>query len=174
MIAISGNRPWIGKGLRGSNGNAAHRRSRRIRPGFTLAETLIVLVVLGTLFAMGVPKLNRTTRHRRVMAAASALNADIPVAFSLAARQRKPVVVSYHAASGEIRVTDRATGTVYRRRALRTTSEYRLDSVTMTPASVQLFPTGVGSTAFTVRLVNGSYKRQIAVSRTGFTRVTNQ
>lgn len=174
MIVISGTLPYKATGLRGSIRATAHRRSHQNRRGFTLAETLIVLVVLGTLFALGVPKLNRTSRHRRVMAAASALNADIPVAFSLAARQRKPVIVSYDAASGEIRVTDRANGTVYRRRALRSTSEYRLDSVTMTPASVQLFPTGVGSTAFTVRLVNGTYKRQIAVSRTGYTRVTNQ
>jgi hypothetical protein len=71
-----------------------------------------------------------------------------------------------------MRVTDRATGTIYHRRPLRSTSEYMLDVVTMTPVSVQFFPNGVSSSAFTIRLENGSFVRQLSVARTGFTRVT--
>lgn len=133
---------------------------------------MIVIVILGTLFSMSIPRMNNTVRQRRVIASAFALNADIPVAFSLAARQRKPVVLAYDATSGQVRVTDRATGTVYLRRALRSTSDYMLDSVTMTPASVQLFPNGVSSQPFTIRLVNGSHARLLSVARTGYTRVT--
>ena len=47
-----------------------------------------------------------------------------------------------------------------------------LDAVTMTPASVQIFPNGVSSAAFTIQLANGSFVRQLTVSRTGFRRVT--
>jgi len=83
-------------------------------------------------------------------------------------------VLSYQAATGEMRVTDRATGAILLRRALRSTSEYMLDSVAMTPSSVQLFPNGVSSAAFTVRLANGSFVRQLAVGRTGFSRITVQ
>ena len=143
------------------------------RKGVTLVEWMTVIVILGTMFAIALPKLSNSIRQRRVIAAAGALNADIPAAFSLAARQRKPVVLSYDAASGEVRITDRARpDSIYHRRALGSTSEYMLSGVTMTPSSVQIFPNGVSSSAFTITLANGSYVRQLTVARTGFSRVT--
>lgn len=145
----------------------------RGRRGFTVVESVIVFVVLGTMLSIGLPRMNQGIRQRRVIGAASALSADIPAAFAVAARQRKPVTLTYDAASGELRVTDRAKpDTIYIRRALRSTSEYMLDAVTMTPASVQIFPNGVSSSAFTLQLANGSFVRQLTVSRTGFSRVT--
>ena len=145
----------------------------RNRRGVTLVEWMTVIVILGTMFAIALPRLSDDVRQRRVISAAGALNADIPAAFSLAARQRKPVMLSYDAASGEVRITDRAQpDSVYYRRALGSTSEYMLDAVTMTPSSVQIFPNGVSSSAFTITLANGSFVRQLSVARTGFSRVT--
>lgn len=144
----------------------------RSRSGVTLVEWMTIIVVLGTMLAIAIPRMSNSVRQRRVISAGSALNADIPIAFSLAARQRKPVSLGYDAASGEVRVTDVATATIYHRRALRGTSEYLLDSVTMTPASVRVFPNGVSSSAFTIRLAKGSFVRQLIVARTGFSRVT--
>ena len=149
---------------------ASHSRNRA---GFTLVESVIVIVVFGTMLSIGLPRANQGVRQRRVIAATNALDADIPNAFSLAARQRKPMWLRYDAASGELRVTDRATGdTVFVRRALKGTSEFMLDTVTMTPSSVQIFPNGTSSSAFTIRLANGSFVRQISVGRTGLSRVT--
>jgi Tfp pilus assembly protein FimT len=137
-----------------------------------MVETVIVIVVFGTMLSIGLPRVSDGVRQRRVIAATNALNSDIPVAFSLAARQRRPVTLSYDAASGEVRVTDRKTGLVFARRALRSTSEYMLDSVMMTPANVEVFPNGISSSAFTIRLANGSFVRQLSVGRTGLSRVT--
>jgi prepilin-type N-terminal cleavage/methylation domain-containing protein len=151
--------------------NAASRS--RGRRGFTLVESVIVMVVFGTMLSIGLPRVNKGVRQRRVIAAVNALDADIPNAFSLAARQRKPMSLRYDAASGELRVTDRATGdTVFVRRALTGTSEFMLDTVTMTPSSVEIFPNGLSSSAFTIRLANGSFVRQITVGRTGLSRIT--
>ena len=145
----------------------------RNRSGVTLVEWMTVIVILGTMFAIALPRVSDSIRQRRVISAAGALNADIPAAFSLAARQRRPVMLSYDAASGEMRVTDRAfPDSVYVRRPLRNTSEYMLDAVTMTPSSVQIFPNGVSSSAFTITLANGSFVRQLSVARTGLSRVT--
>lgn len=144
----------------------------RNRSGVTLVEWMTVIVILGTMFAIALPRLSDDMRQRRVIGAAGALNADIPAAFSLAARQRKPVTLSYDAASGEVRVTDSATDSIYVRRPLGNTSEYMLDAVTMTPSSVQIFPNGVSSSAFTITLANGTFVRQLSVARTGFSRVT--
>ena len=151
------------------NAAFSHLRSRR---GFTMVESIIVVVVFGTMLSIGVPKANKGIRQRRVIAATNALNAEIPAAFSLAARQRKPVTLSYDATSGEVLVSDRATGVILARRALKNTSEYMLESVTMTPSSVQVFPNGVSSSAFTIQLANGSFARTISVGRTGLSRVT--
>ena len=148
------------------------KKGLRGRRGVTMVESVIVIVVFGTMASIGLPKVNRDMRQRRVIAASNALSAEIPAAFSLAARQRKPVTLSYDAASGEVRVSDRATGTIYARRALTGTSEYLLDDVTMTPASVQVYPNGVSSSAFTIRLANGKFVRQLTVGRTGLSRVT--
>jgi Tfp pilus assembly protein FimT len=124
------------------------------------------------MLSIALPRVNRGIRQRRVISATNALSADMPIAFSVAARQRKPVSLSYDTASGEMRVTDRATGTIYSRRALRSSSEFKLDSVTMTPATVQILPNGVSSSSFTIRLANGSFVRQLSVGRTGLRRVT--
>ncbi len=143
------------------------------RRGVTMVESVLVIVVFGPMLSIGLPRVSEGVRQRRVIAAPNALNAEIPVAFSLAARQRKPVTLSYDAASGEVRVADRANpSTIYARRALTGTSEYMLESVTMTPASVPVFPNGVSTSAFTIRLTNGNFARQISVGRTGLSRVT--
>lgn len=155
-----------------NEGLPAYIERRRGRKGVTMIESMIVIVVFGTMLSIGVPRMSEGVRQRRVIAASGALNADIPVAFSLAARQRKPVTLTYDAASGEVRVSDRSTGIVYLRRPLRASSEYMLDSVTMSPSSVQLLPNGVSSSSFTIRLANGSFVRQLSVGRTGFSRVT--
>jgi Tfp pilus assembly protein FimT len=137
-----------------------------------MVEWMTVIVILGTMFAIALPRVNDSIRQRRVIAASNAVNADIPLAFSLAARQRKPVSLTYDVASGELRVLDRKDSTIYARRALRGTSEYMLDTVTMSPATVQVLPNGISSSAFTIRLANGKFSRRLFVARTGFSRVT--
>ena len=152
-----------------SKRSASPSRGRR---GVTMVESVIVIVVFGTMMSIGLPRLNSDIRQRRVIAAGNALSAEIPAAFSLAARQRKPVTLFYDAASGEVRVKNRADTTVYARIPLKSTSEYMLDDVTMTPSTVTVFPNGVSSSAFTIRLANGSFVRQLQVGRTGLSRVT--
>jgi Tfp pilus assembly protein FimT len=136
-----------------------------------MVELLIVITVIGIVTAVALPNVNTTIRQRRVIAASNALASDVEAAYSLAARQRRPVRLTYHSSSGEVRVADRASGTVYRRRRLRISSEYHLDGVSMAPPVVDVFPTGLSSAAFSLSLTNGSFQRQILVGRTGLTRV---
>src|SRR5512138_3492585 len=96
-----------------TEGRSFHMRRSGSRRGVTMVESVIVIVVMGTMLSIGLPRMNEGVRQRRVIAASNALNSDIPGAFSLAARQRKPVSLSYDAASGEVRVIDRATGAIY-------------------------------------------------------------
>ncbi len=137
-----------------------------------MVEMLIAVTVLGTVTAMAMPNVSSAVRQRRVIAAAATLSSDIESAFSLAARQRRPIRVSYHTASGEVRIADRASGTVFRRRPLGASSEYRLSATSMSPGVVDVFPGGVASAPFSFSLTNGAYQRQVTVTRAGLTRVT--
>ena len=147
-------------------------KQMRARAGFTMVEMLISITVMGTVAAMGLPKVNSTIRQQRVIAASNALQGDVEAAFSVAARQRKPVRIYYDSPSGEIRIVDRTALTVYNRRPLGLSSEYHLDAVSISPATVDVYPVGLTSAAFTVTLTNGAFHRRVVVTRTGLTRVT--
>lgn len=146
-------------------------RSPQRRPAFSLLEVLIFLVILGTLTAIALPRMKRDSSQRRVEAAAFAVTADVEAAFSLAARGRRPMRLTYNASSGELRAADRTAGTVHRRRPLRSSSEFQLDSVAMTPATVDFYPNGVATAGFTIAMKNGAHERRVVVTRTGLTRV---
>lgn len=145
--------------------------ARPDRRGFTLAEIIVYLVIIALVGRIALPSVNRTIRQQRVIAASAALAADVDAAFSVAARQRRPVRLTYDASSGEVRAADRATGTVYRRRSLRDQSEFKLTNVVIAPPTVDLFPSGIASAGFTITLTNGAYQRQVAVTRTGLSRI---
>src|SRR5206468_12709308 len=67
---------------------------------------------------------------------------------------------------------DRKSGAVLRIRTFYgDTSEYRLTKLKFTPATIDVFPNGISSTAVTIDLENGDYNKQITASTAGFVRV---
>jgi len=141
------------------------------RAGFSLVELLIYLTIVGTMAAIALPRMNAGARQRRLEQAAFAVAADVEASLSLAARRRRPMRLTYHGTSGELRTAERSTGAILRRRPLRASSEFHLDTIAMTPASVDLFPNGVATAGFTITMRNGSHARKVVVTRTGLTRV---
>ncbi len=145
--------------------------SMKPRRGFSAVELMIVLVMIGMLAAFGFPRVARELRRSRANQAASVVAADLEVAFSMAARQRKPVTVSYVTASKEIRIADRASGTVIRSRPLGAGTEWNIDQVTTSGLPATIFPSGIANAAFTIDLTSGSFTRRVSSTRVGLTRV---
>jgi Tfp pilus assembly protein FimT len=116
--------------------------------------------------------MSRIVRHQRVNRAAKIIVSDIENAFAVAARQREPVRIQADATTRSYQFVDRKTGTVLRIRAFYgDTSEYRLSSLVFTPATFDVFPNGISSSAVTIDLANGDYSKRITASTAGFVRL---
>ena len=77
------------------------------RRGFTLPEILIAIVLIVLLTAMVFPSTAKRIRHGRINQAAGVVAADLENAVSYAARQRKPVRITWSPGTTSFTVGDR-------------------------------------------------------------------
>ena len=138
---------------------------------FTLVEALIAIVILGILVGALTPVVSRQISHSRVNSAAQLLAADLESALSLAGRQRSPVRVTVDPAQRALLITDRATGTVITRRTYGPASDFKVETLTASPASVDLLPQGRATSAATMQVAIGSYTREVRLTRAGLVRL---
>lgn len=131
---------------------------------------MIVLVIFGTVAAIGMPRFSAQVRHTRVNQAARVVAADLERAAAISAERRVPVRLTYHASNGEYVLADRR-GAVLMRRPLGIESEWKLSAVNFAPRSVEFFPGGITSTPLTVQLTSADYARRVTMTRAGFVRV---
>lgn len=134
---------------------------------------MAVVSIIGVLAMMVGPAMSRIVRHQRANRAATVIAADLQNAFAVAARQRQPVRIQADAATRSYQFIDRKTNAVLRIRTFYgDTSEYRLTNLVFTPATIDVFPSGISSSAITVDLANGDYSKKISASTAGFIRVS--
>lgn len=142
------------------------------RLGFSIFELIAVVAILGILAAIAGPAMSRIVRHQRVNRAATVIASDLQNAFAVAARQRQPVRIQADATTRSYQFVDRKTNAVLRIRTFYgDTSEYRLTKLVFTPATIDVFPSGISSNAVTIDLANGDYAKQITASTAGFVRI---
>ena len=150
------------------------KNHKYFRRGFTMVETLVVVALIGILATMVGPAMSRIVRHQRANRAAMVIAADLQNAFAVAARQREPVRIQADAPSRSYQFIDRKSGAVLRIRTFYgDTSEYRLTSLVFTPTTIDVFPSGISSSAVTINLANGDYAKTITASTAGFIRVSH-
>lgn len=145
--------------------------SHRSRVGFTLVEALLTIVILGILVGALAPVVSRQISHSRVNNAAQLLTADLENAVSLAGRQRTPVRMTVDSAQRTVLIAERATGTVLTRRTYGTDSEFKVETLSASPASIDLLPQGTATSAGTITVGIGSYSRQVTLTRAGLVRL---
>lgn len=133
-------------------------------------EVIVALTIVGILAALSVPKMYDIGNQNRVHRAAQGLQVEAQQAFAVAARNRAPVTLRWHAGTAELRLTNLAGTTIYRRRAL---SGYGLlaSEVAVTPAIFTVFPNGIAKDSLVITLARGLHTKSIHVSRGGMVRI---
>ena len=141
------------------------------RRGFSLVEMLLTVVVLGIMTMIALPKVSTFITHMRVKRATALVAADLEQAFALAGRQRKPVRINCTCASQIYTVADRSGGTTRLTRALGADPDFKLTTLTFSVTPVDIFPSGIATSALTVTVGAGGYTRQITLSSAGQVRI---
>lgn len=139
--------------------------------GMTMVEVFVVMVIIGILVLSTVPRVGKAFRSSRVDRAAGLVALTLERSFTLASRQRRPVTVSCDCVNQALEIRDAASGTLYQRRAFGPDTEYQIDSLSLSEASVTVSPSGVANYPLIVTIASGQSNRQISMSSAGLVRV---
>lgn len=146
--------------------------TRRPRTGFTLIEMLTVTSMLGVIALLSMGRISEYIRERNVAAASAVVRNDLQQAFAIAARNRRPVRVSF--ADTALQITNREGTITYVRRGLGVGSGLNLSpsdvsfcASSCTGATIDVFPNGWASDSLTVTIKKGPYARGVHMSRSG-------
>jgi prepilin-type N-terminal cleavage/methylation domain-containing protein len=142
----------------------------RSRRGFTLIEMMVVVILVGVTTILVAPSVGRGVARARVRRAASIVAGDLELAFSTAARERKPVRVVFTSGTLTYTISDRVTSTVLISRDFGPGSELALTSFTASLPTLDIYPDGIASGPDTLLLELGSSSRKVIVTRIGLVR----
>src|SRR5918998_5060676 len=90
--------------------------TRRRRRAFTVVEMLFVMTILGLISMLSMGQVSNYIRERNVAAAAATVRNDLQQAFAIAARNRRPVRLSFVGSDTALTITNRENTVTYLRR----------------------------------------------------------
>ena len=152
--------------------NSSRIEVGRVRKGFTLIETIIVLVVIAMMVSIAAPNVNRAIGHSRVNNTAQVIAGDLQLAFSVAGRQRTPLRITIDPAGTRYTIATR-TGTVIKERTLGDESDLRVATLTSSVTTLNVFPNGLASGPISITVGLNGYTQTITMTRAGQGRVTS-
>jgi prepilin-type N-terminal cleavage/methylation domain-containing protein len=143
---------------------------RRARPrrGFSLFEVITVLVLIGVLTSISIGKMRDVMTQQRLYRASNIVQTNVEAAWALAARNRRPIRISWDAVNRQMRVTDRGATTTFRRASLGQ-DPYGLPpgSVTFSKDTLEVYPNGLANDTLLITLSTTGLAKKVWVSRAG-------
>ena len=142
------------------------------RPGFSLIEMLLVMALLALVATITLPPMGRSLAAVRVQRAATLVAANIQLAHSTAARQRRPVRLSIDSAQKVMRIRDVANpGTLYAEQRFDASAENVVQRLVVSDTSLLIYPSGMVAKPLNVRLIAANKTRLIRITRAGQIRI---
>lgn len=137
------------------------------RTGFSTIEAIIVMLIVMIIVGTLTPTFQHQLMHTRISRAARAAAGDFYLAQSLAQRERQPVTVTVDPVAKTVTLKISNPDTVLQRRRYGMEDEFKLPSFSASPTSVVVLPNGMSSTSITLSLGDGTFTRQVRMSRAG-------
>ena len=165
-----------------NSGTLRRRRSSRAglraRAGFSILELTVVLILVGIIMAVAGVRVSAMMMQQRVTRAAAMLQTDMEIAFTLAARNRAPMRMTWTSSASEmaLKVTNRAQTVVYKRTDLSGSNfGLRAGEVTASSALVEVYPNGFASDTLSIKITavrsGTTYTKRVRMSRAGLVKV---
>jgi len=143
-------------------------RRARLRRGFSILELITVLVLIGVLASVSAGKVRDVMTQQRLYRASNNVQTNVEAAWALAARNRKPIRISWDSTNRQMKITDRAGTNTFRRTSFGQ-DPYGLTAGTIrfsTPM-VEVFPDGLATDTLLITLSNFGVTKKVWVSRAG-------
>jgi Tfp pilus assembly protein FimT len=140
-----------------------------------MLEVVIALMLVGIVSMLSAGRIHAIMVQQRVARAATSLQSDLEAAFTIAARNRRPIRIAWDATKMQMQVTDR-TGTIFYRRTPLGKEAYGLSSsnVTFSTNPLEVYPNGLAAGSLTIALSLEGNKRTIQMSRGGMVQVLSK
>lgn len=138
------------------------------RPAFTLIELLIVIVMVGILLGVALPRVGTSINRDRVLRSAVVVQSMLDEAGQFAARLQVPVDVDL--TSGSIVVTNRSTGAVLRSRPFGANQDLRATVAFSPVGGITIFPNGRADAALRISLATDGFSTVVSRTATGILR----
>jgi type II secretory pathway pseudopilin PulG len=145
-----------------------------------MIEMIVVFVVFGLVAMISIRSVGDTLRRDRVSKATAILGADIEQAFSIAARQRLPVMMVLNRSTKTFSIIDRNTPTmIYRRRSFAKTADFGVDTMYANKDTIFIMPNGLATSTLDLTLRISSrggapYTKSVRASIAGMVQVDNR
>jgi len=143
-------------------------RRVRQRRGFSILELITALVLIGVLASISAGKVRDVMTQQRLYRASNVLQTNVEAAWALAARNRRPIEITWDSVGLIMRVTDRAGTTNFRRTSLGQ-DPYGLPAgaVKFSTPTLEVYPDGLANGTLLITLSKYGVTKKIAVSRAG-------
>lgn len=145
-----------------------NRRLNIARRGFTLIELMIVVIIVGILLGVAIPRVGRSISQDRVLRAAYVVQGMIDEAGQIARRRGVPVTVTV--ASSTLRINLRSSGAALKSKTFGNASDMRATVALNPSGGITIFPNGRASAALTVTVSGGGNTERVTRSATGIIR----
>lgn len=126
-------------------------------------------MIVAVAMATTIPKIGAVTNQTKVQRANQSLQQDVQQAWAIAARNRAPTKLTFSSSTMQLRITNLAGTTIYKRTSYGTGGSYGLTSteLKMAPTSITVFPNGLANDTVGFSVIRNAYSRKFWVNKAG-------